>query len=493
MNELETRDDPPWSQPRPNWRKRCLLGILVAVPLCVVVPFVYFLLTSDRDFQEAVAEADRLDPGWRIPELEQKRAIIPDSENSGLVLIAAKGLLPPNWPGPEQREGSEEELRVLDELPDVEPCVQLDERQTRVLREKLQRAEKALAAVRNVAELPRGRYPIHYTRDFVSTLLPHTQDARAFGTLLDYDALLRAQEGGADGALTSCRGILNCGRSIGDEPTLISMLVRIALNSLAAKKVERVLTQGEPSEAALSRVQHALEAEVEEPLLLNGVRGERALSDGAMQAIQTGNLDPRFLVGFAGGASRSGFAELFRIPGMAKSIRAALLRYNNRFVEIAKLPVEQQAGPLQELRAAEKELPLLARQTFAASLNVTGAFQRNRADLRCAVVMLAVERYRRAKDRWPEALTDLVPAYLANVPLDPVDGAPLRYRRLADGVVIYSVGPDGQDNGGKLDKNPAKPGTDRGFRLWDVPKRRQPPNPPRPFDGEPGQERDGDR
>jgi hypothetical protein len=61
---------------------------------------------------------------------------------------------------------------------------------------------------------------------------------------------------------------------------------------------------------------------------------------------------------------------------------------------------------------------------------------------------------------------------------------------LDDGVVIYSVGADGKDNGGKLDKNPTKDGTDRGFRLWDVPKRRQPPKPPKPLAGHPGHERD---
>jgi len=69
------------------------------------------------------------------------------------------------------------------------------------------------------------------------------------------------------------------------------------------------------------------------------------------------------------------------------------------------------------------------------------------------------------------------------VPADLYDGMPLRLRRLEDGLVIYSVGPDGQDNGGHLDrKSPTNPGTDLGFRLWDVAKRRQPPVPPKPVE-----------
>jgi hypothetical protein len=185
-----------------------------------------------------------------------------------------------------------------------------------------------------------------------------------------------------------------------------------------------------------------------------------------------------------------GSTEFLRLPGVAKRIRAALLRYNNQLVEIAKLPVEQQPGRIKELQAAEQELPELARPIALASTKVAPTYHRDRADLRCAMVMLAVERYRRVNNHWPEAMTDLIPAYLAKIPLDPFDGAPLRYRRLDDGVVIYSVGPDGTDNGGKLAKDPMKDGTDRGFRLWDVPKRRQPPKRPKPPEGDPGHERD---
>jgi len=35
------------------------------------------------------------------------------------------------------------------------------------------------------------------------------------------------------------------------------------------------------------------------------------------------------------------------------------------------------------------------------------------------------------------------------MPLDPFDGAPLRYKPLAKGYVVYSIGPDGHDDGGK--------------------------------------------
>jgi len=67
-----------------------------------------------------------------------------------------------------------------------------------------------------------------------------------------------------------------------------------------------------------------------------------------------------------------------------------------------------------------------------------------------------------------------VPQYLSQVPDDPFVDGPLRLRRLDDGLVVYSVGPDGIDNGGNIGTSGRTRGTDLGFRLWDVKQRRQP-------------------
>ena len=45
-----------------------------------------------------------------------------------------------------------------------------------------------------------------------------------------------------------------------------------------------------------------------------------------------------------------------------------------------------------------------------------------------------------------------MPEYLAAVPNDPEDGAPLRFKRQPDGVIVYWIGPDGTDDGGKLNR-----------------------------------------
>lgn len=71
-------------------------------------------------------------------------------------------------------------------------------------------------------------------------------------------------------------------------------------------------------------------------------------------------------------------------------------------------------------------------------------------DLILARTACALERHRIATGVYPEALGELVPSLLAAVPTDVVDGQPLRYRRDADGTfLLYSVGLDGKDDGGR--------------------------------------------
>jgi hypothetical protein len=71
------------------------------------------------------------------------------------------------------------------------------------------------------------------------------------------------------------------------------------------------------------------------------------------------------------------------------------------------------------------------------------------AHLRTTQAALAVQRYRLANDKLPENLAELVPEYLENIPKDPFDGNELRYKKLDRDFVVYSIGDDLSDDGGK--------------------------------------------
>jgi hypothetical protein len=61
----------------------------------------------------------------------------------------------------------------------------------------------------------------------------------------------------------------------------------------------------------------------------------------------------------------------------------------------------------------------------------------------------ALERFRLRQQRYPAVLEELTPQYIGQLPLDPVDGKPMRYRQTTDGrYALYSIGYDGQDDSG---------------------------------------------
>jgi hypothetical protein len=489
MSKPELLNEPA---PRSRTRRRRLLGcgvvLLVLFAACGGL-YGYFIFRTGRDVREAEAEADRLEPdGWRLEEIEAHRKLIPDEDNAALVVMAMKAKLPNPWPPPRPQPAvpadddaimlpaAGKQVFVEDEFSQLPPEVQLNEALLGDLRDALEKAKDALVVARKLPALRIGRFPIQYTKDYGSTIVGSQQGARDAARLMQHEAVLVAQEGKPDEALEAARGILVAARSVGDEPLMISMLIRIASTAVAVQTLERLLAQGEPSAAELKRMQELLEAEAAEPLLLYAARGERAGSHQLMVALKSGDAK---LSGIGGG-DMAGAGAL--APVMARASHATMLRWTTEFVEIAKLPPEEQAEPMQALEQKVKRAKaqyqydaLLATLLMPALIKVGEASRRVQAHLRCAIVGVAAERYRRDHGQWPAKIGELAPDYLKAVPTDPYDGQPLRYKRLEDGAVVYSVGPDKQDDGGARNRhNALAKGIDYPFRLWDVNKRRQP-------------------
>jgi hypothetical protein len=479
--------EPPSAIARPpsSHKKRFLLiGAAVFVGLILLGWgwYTYLAISGAGQLEEAVAGTEALDPGWRMEELEARRPALPDAENSAVCVLKARGLLPSPWPTPQAAEGSRANganaggtnpHTILDDLAVLSPEVALTTGQARQLGGDLEKASSARNEARHLEQLMRGHYTVAWAPNPSTTVSP-CQAARNVVNLLWMDGVLRAQQGDADGALASGRAALNAGRSIGEEPALISQLVRISCQAVAIRSLERSLAQGEPTPAALEAAQRLLEDEVAQPLLLFGTRGERALIHRMFEGVRTGTITPAQL----GGAT--GWQALLTNLGASAFLthsHAPFLRTMTDAVEVAKLPLEKQPGEWQRLDGAANAMPVLVRLWVPAFTRVAKAFQRAQATLRTAIVGLAAERYRRARGQWPQSLTDVVRAgFLQEVPLDPYGGASLRSRRLSGGVVIYSVGPDGKDDGGTVDRqNSTAPGTDIGFQLWDVSQRHRVP------------------
>ena len=92
------------------------------------------------------------------------------------------------------------------------------------------------------------------------------------------------------------------------------------------------------------------------------------------------------------------------------------------------------------------------RELFDGS--IMEAIQRVKATRKQVIVMLALELYRYDTGKYPDRLESLAPQYLEVVPDDPfsAENLPLRYDALSKGAdyLLYSVGYNHQDDGGKL-------------------------------------------
>ena len=83
-----------------------------------------------------------------------------------------------------------------------------------------------------------------------------------------------------------------------------------------------------------------------------------------------------------------------------------------------------------------------------AAITKNGEWIRQTRD--ATLVAIALELFRRAHGTYPASLDELVPAFLPAVPPDRHTGKPLNYERNDGNPVLYSVGVDLDDDGGKV-------------------------------------------
>jgi hypothetical protein len=494
------------SRLKKSWLRRWVrrLGLLVLILVLLVLGVaVYHRTIGGRRLAAAVAAADQLDPDWHWEDLSARRAAVADDQNAAPVVVEAAKLLPETWPPkPAAEFPLAEEKSIVDRIRTLEASEQLDAELIEAAREELRKVEPALRVAHRLAEFRTGRYPDLSSNDYhLSGTLRHLQQCRQVGNLLWADAALRAQEGKTQAALESSRCLMITGRSIGDEPGMIAHLVRNACGHLTVLSIERTLAQGQPAENDLNVTQQLLQDEQAQNTLIMALRGERAFEDQVMNWIDAD--DREHLAAFKGNELvetlrerpwLTAFCHWFMV-GWLKENHAVMLELSSEAVEIAKLPVEEQVERYEQLLKKSRAIHFdegwppnrYAFGTFTtpAMVKVAQSFARTTAELRCAAAALAAERFRLAHDRWPNTLDELAPQYLTATTVDPFDGKPLKLRRFDDGILIYSVGVDRVDDGGKVDRQSSGgKGEDVGCRLWDVQSRRQPPRPRPPENGE---------
>lgn len=438
---------------------------------------------GEADRAAALAETDALDARWRWDDVAADRpAIVGDRTALAVVLDVSSSLklrpfgkLLSRWNG----DAFPGQL-VPNHLLDVADLGHLA-----ALRDE--RAD-IFALTEQLHTLPPGRAEPRPTTP------PHLEPCRETIHLLEIAGEHALHEYRVSAAVAGVHAMLRTGAVLRGEPGDLAQLVRMGIRGLAARRVERILGLSEPDTATLAELQGLLLDEADENLTVPGLRGERASGNLVFERLQSGaaplgevlhDLERRPRASRTWWENSSAALHAYYLAGD----HAAYLRWCNRLLAVAELPFAEQVPGWQQLdddlMAARRTEGMEGRtritlRVLRELIQFGAAGPRNHVLLTSTATAVAVDRFRRDQQRWPEQLSDLVPAYLPAVPVDPYSGQSLRYRHFPDGVAVYSVGRNGTDDGGvQLEAGNAFPdASDLGIRLWNSEQRRLAPVEP---------------
>lgn len=311
----------------------------------------------------------------------------------------------------------------------------------------------ALQALHDAAN-KRGvvRFPMDFNQGF-NTLLPDTQNVRSGARLLTLEAHVRAHQGDAHGAADSIRALLALGNVLENEPMLISQLVRIAVRSMGYELIRELLPHVEFSDDDLRELQLAVRAADYRASLHRAMIGERVLGKHSFRNPGGTGITPRQLTMLRLISSENDDLSLYleSMNSLVDAVRVSWIETRAVGHALNKMLKERR----QSTAWCLQHTMTVTNLPEAISASLSGGIGEARKHL--TDIALAIERFRRKHGRPPKNLEELVPNFLPMVPLDPFADQPLRFKSSGDGLLIYSVGSDGIDNGGTEDSGKAEP------------------------------------
>ena len=314
----------------------------------------------------------------------------------------------------------------------------------------------------------------------LSVLLPHLLELRTVASALAADAVLARQAGDRERWSRDVAAIHGIARQVRGEPFTVSQLVALGLRGLALEEIDATLSEAPQTlrDEDLGRLAHALAGPDVAGDLLD-LRGERMLFHDLVQRAYTddgdgdGRLTPEGLrlmiavsalprlgddygardpLTLAGGpASLLLVAPRAELSGVYdRLIDAQAARFARPLHELGPSTLEEEVGSMRESaiglglgRYAPVFVLLPALERFQQ------VAERHLGHRDGVLAGLALELYKRRHGRYPETLDELTPDLLPAVPADRITGKPVRYRLVGGRPLVYSVGADRDDDGGR--------------------------------------------
>ena len=341
-----------------------------------------------------------------------------------------------------------------------------------------------LELLQQVLERPKLDFQLDYKKG-AALLLPHLAPLKRSTQKLEAAAICNLHNGNPGAAATNILTILALVQRSASEGLLISHLVRIAMTSIATTPTWELLQATNVTDAQLAAVQQGWEQLDILGDATNSFVMERAWGVNEIEKLRASHESfgtaASFMAGSSGSSSggwdwetltekpRDLIGEFMWRSSWSYSDELRMLHGESIILETLRMMQTNQTGcykadyDAMSTRLSSLGITNVGRAFFRAlkipdfseafgdwglgtAVRKTVQVETTR---RVVVTAIALKRFQLQHAKWPENLSGLVPQFLPAVPIDPLDGNPLRYRPNADGtILLYSVGEDGKDDGG---------------------------------------------
>ncbi len=328
-----------------------------------------------------------------------------------------------------------------------------------------------LAQLSEAGTRPHCRFPVHW-ENLYAALLPHLEILRAASRLYALRLTAHLALGQSEAAYEDFRDGLRLTTVTVEDPSLISGLVRIAMASTMENAVWDGLAGRQWADPELRKIEADLAKVDWLKDYVFAMGSERGFSNSTTDVLIE---NPRQLAEVihathGGGPPSGGIGFSLYPTGWFYQNK---VRSNHYFDEMLSRidPGARRYFGDRGIDSLDGDLKSLPRRTYyllvallaPALETVEKKYVQAATITELARLACALERYRLARETFPQALADLTPDFLASVPAEIVSGEAYRYRRTDDGsFVLYSTGLDLRDDGGVIDpkKKSAKDQTD---------------------------------
>ena len=282
-----------------------------------------------------------------------------------------------------------------------------------------------------------------------TTSMPHYARFRRLARVLRVEGDVRAERGDYSGAMQSGLDGIKFATDIPRGGVLIAMLVGNACESIARKPLwDDIdhLTAAESKRAA----QHLEAGEKNRFSFSDTMQEEKWAGQAGILEIFHGRnsfqlaREMAFDSGSSTGSNLASAAPYLRYS--KRTMFANYTRAMDQFSQVNRAPyfLAKRTPPpiIPRDPICQMTIPVFSQSRFHDTLQI--------AENALLETTLALHAYRLEHGCYPDSLLALAPVYLQRVPDDPfaVSGQ-LRYKKLTDHYLLYSVGPDGKDDRGE--------------------------------------------